>query len=152
MSRQGDEVVVTKERETVSIPISIVRKYINERFTVSITEYEVYFAFYEYPGVEFPLVCCDRRTKKVVWETTVWSGSGAKNGSVPPLDHFIGLVIEKNQIAVFGTGELGGAFVEGFRRDTGKVTFRFFNSYDKGGPALGGRASKGVGGSLKPEK
>jgi hypothetical protein len=86
-----------------------------------------YFAFHNDVGVSYPLVCVERKSGNVLWESEVWASAFKGYAGGVSLEHVV-VVTKGDCVLVFGSG--GYCFyIEAFERATGKNVFRFANWY-----------------------
>lgn len=127
LTNRNGSVQIKQGKESILMPKS---KYFNERthlpsgFTASFKPDVVYIAQYHLPN-PYSLLCVDRKTKKVVWQSMVSPTYGQI--TYTGLGHYHWVWIDADTDGnpiVFGCG-LGTIYFERFDKKTGKKTLRF---------------------------
>lgn len=90
----------------------------------------VYIAFHgQLPG-SYPLICLDRQSGKVLWESKVWV-LGARMSYEGLWQHCVSISVTGDRVLVYGAS-CDCAYIEGFNAEKGTALFRF------GTPRAGG--------------
>jgi hypothetical protein len=131
LRREGDSIILRVEKESVSIPESLLTKHSDGKVYCHVNAFftprRCYVAVYSNSGSSYNLTCIDRKSAKVSWQSKVWATywSGGLSGTVYTR---VEVKEQDRRVFVFGSGTTG-MHVEAFRSEDGTNLFRFANRY-----------------------
>ena len=109
------ELCVGKQRATLSKEVVNKGRKFGNHLAALIDDDRLYLAFHDDVPSSFQLMCLDRRSRCVIWETQVWVIGASIFHFGPGSGHAVGILKANRQVLVFGAGD-GCFYVEGFAR------------------------------------
>jgi hypothetical protein len=131
VERVGSRLRIRKEGVDIELAKPVMKRLppelVGDTVFAEVAAQRVYVGFYNAFGTPFVLVCLDRHSGALLWETKVWS-LGRKAGLISgPWHQEIEITESANLVWVFG--ESGDCFVEAFTVSKGAPMCRFSTNY-----------------------
>jgi hypothetical protein len=119
--------VVKVGQESATIPETVMEKTKNQgggrSLSICFVRDRAYVALHSQVPFSYPLICLDRQSGKVLWESTVWV-LGARSSYEGLWRHSVTISAAGERILVHGAS-CDCAYIEGFEPEKGTAMFRF---------------------------
>jgi hypothetical protein len=79
-------------------------------------------------GLTFPLICVDRKSGRLLWNTTVWGLGGDIFVGTGIWIETVSVICSEDRFFIIGSG-VQGFYIESFDKTTGKTLMRFASRY-----------------------
>lgn len=137
LEKRDDQIIISVSGKTVAISQEdfkkAAEKYVFlDQFIADLSADRSYLALFARVCQPFPVACVDNKTGKTIWRARVWGlGNGFRGPGTGPRYHELMMVLEKNQVALFGITSSGHCYCESFDAESGKNIFRFNTDFSK---------------------